>query len=64
MSEDITIVAVDDQPQNLRLLQAILSPRGYHVVPVSSGEEALARLPGSSADLVLLDIVMPAMDGY
>jgi adenylate cyclase len=64
MSEDITILAVDDQPQNLRLLEAILSPRGYHVVPASSGEEALERLPGSGADLVLLDIVMPAMDGY
>jgi adenylate cyclase len=64
MSEHITILAVDDQPQNLRLLEAILSPRGYDVVPVSSGEEALERLSGSGADLVLLDIVMPAMDGY
>jgi adenylate cyclase len=64
MSEDITILAVDDQPANLRLLEAILSPRGYHVVPASSGEEALGRLPGSGADLVLLDIVMPGMDGY
>lgn len=64
MSEDITILAVDDQSANLRLLEAILSPRGYHVVPASSGEEALGRLPGSGADLVLLDIVMPGMDGY
>jgi adenylate cyclase len=64
MSEDITILAVDDQPANLRLLEAILSPRGYHVVPASSGEEALGHLPGSGADLVLLDIVMPGMDGY
>jgi adenylate cyclase len=64
MSEDITILAVDDQPANLRLLEAILSPRGYHVVPASSGEEALGRLHGSGADLVLLDIVMPGMDGY
>jgi adenylate cyclase len=64
MSEDITILAVDDQPANLRLLEAILSPRGYHIVPASSGEEALGRLPGSGADLVLLDIVMPGMDGY
>ena len=64
MSEDITILAVDDQSANLRLLEAILSPRGYHVVPASSGEEALGRLPGSGVDLVLLDIVMPGMDGY
>jgi class 3 adenylate cyclase/CheY-like chemotaxis protein len=64
MSEDITILAVDDQPQNLRLLEAILSPRGYRVVGAHSGPEALDRLPGSAPDLVLLDIVMPAMDGY
>jgi adenylate cyclase len=64
MSEDITILAVDDQPQNLRLLEAILSPRGYRVVGAHSGSEALERLTGSAADLVLLDIVMPAMDGY
>jgi adenylate cyclase len=64
MSEDITILAVDDQPQNLRLLEAILSPRGYRVVGAHSGSEALERLPDSAPDLVLLDIVMPAMDGY
>jgi adenylate cyclase len=64
VTEDITILAVDDQPQNLRLLEAILSPHGYRVVRASSGEEALERLPGCGADLVLLDIVMPGLDGY
>jgi adenylate cyclase len=64
VSEDITILAVDDQPQNLRLLEAILTGRGYCVVPAHSGSEALDRLPGSAPDLVLLDIVMPGMDGY
>ena len=60
----ITILAVDDLPQNLRLLDAILSPRGYRVLTATSGEEALAMLPTSGADLVLLDILMPGMDGY
>jgi adenylate cyclase len=64
VSEDITILAVDDQPQNLRLLEAILTGRGYSVVPAHSGSEALDRLHGSAPDLVLLDIVMPGMDGY
>ena len=64
MSDVITILAVDDQPQNVRLLEAILTPRGYRVVGASSGEEALDRLTGSDVDLVLLDIVMPGMDGY
>ena len=62
--EPITIVAVDDLPQNLRLLDAILSPRGYRVLTAQSGEEALGMLPASGADLVLLDILMPAIDGY
>ena len=63
-TEDVTILAVDDLPQNLRLLDAILSPRGYRVLTAASGEEALAMLPGSGVDLVLLDILMPGMDGY
>ena len=63
-ADDVTILAVDDLPQNLRLLDAVLSPRGYRVLTASSGAEALAMLPGSGADLVLLDIIMPEMDGY
>jgi adenylate cyclase len=63
-ADSVTILAVDDLPQNLRLLDAILSPRGYRVLTATSGEEALALLPDSGADLVLLDILMPGMDGY
>ena len=43
----ITILAVDDLPQNLRLLDAVLSPRGYRLLTAASGEEALAMLPTS-----------------
>ena len=64
MTETITILAVDDQPANLRLLDAVLSPRGYRVIPATSGEQALELLPSSGIDLVLLDIVMPGIDGY
>ena len=64
MIETVTILAVDDQPANLRLLDAVLSPRGYRVVNASSGDQALGLLPSSGADLVLLDIVMPGIDGY
>jgi adenylate cyclase len=63
MAETITILAVDDQPPNLRLLDAVLSPRGYRVVQATSGEQALELL-SSDVDLVLLDIVMPGIDGY
>jgi adenylate cyclase len=64
MTETVTILAVDDQPANLRLLDAVLSPRGYRVIRASSGEQALELLPSSSPDLVLLDVVMPGIDGY
>jgi adenylate cyclase len=64
MTETITILAVDDQPANLRLLDAVLSPRGYRVVHATSGEHALELLPSTRVDLVLLDIVMPGIDGY
>ena len=64
MTETVTILAVDDQPANLRLLDAVLSPRGYRVISASSGEHALELLPSSGVDLVLLDIVMPGVDGY
>ncbi len=65
-SPQATVLVVDDQPQNIRLLDAILSPRGYDVRAAASGEEALAALDDADVDidLVLLDIVMPGMDGY
>jgi adenylate cyclase len=60
----VTVLAVDDQPANRRLLDAVLTPRGYVVVPASSGEEALSLLAEHDIDLVLLDVVMPGMDGH
>lgn len=64
MAEQITVLAVDDQPANLRLLDAVLTPRGYDVRTAGSGPEALDTLAKEDVDLVLLDIVMPGMDGY
>jgi len=59
------ILVVDDQPESIRLLHAVLSPRGYSVDSVSSGAEALERLAAEPVpDLVLLDVVMPEIDGY
>jgi class 3 adenylate cyclase/CheY-like chemotaxis protein len=58
------VLVVDDQPPNIRLLEAILTPRGYDVRAASSGKEALAAIDDGDVDLVLLDIVMPGMDGY
>src|SRR4051794_33359650 len=58
------VLVVDDQAPNVRLLEAILAPRGYDVRTASSGEEALAALERDDMDLVLPDIVMPGLDGY
>ncbi len=59
------ILVVDDTPENIRLLDAVLSPRGYTVDAVSSGAQALETLAEEPLpDLVLLDIVMPEVDGY
>jgi signal transduction histidine kinase len=58
------ILVVDDIPENVRLLEAVLAPRGYDVIPATSGEEALRLVEEHDPDLVLLDVVMPGMDGY
>lgn len=58
------ILVVDDQPQNTRLLEALLSPHGYSVLHASSGAEALELAWERKPDLVLLDVEMPGLDGY
>ena len=64
MDTEATILVVDDQAPNIRLLDAVLSPRGYRVVTAASGEEALDVLRHETPHVVLLDIMMPGMDGY
>jgi adenylate cyclase len=64
VTPDPLILVVDDVPQNVRLLEAVLSPRGFRVATASSGEEALEVLSKEHPDLVLLDILMPGIDGY
>ena len=64
MTDDEVVLVVDDLPQNVRLLDAVLSPRGYRILGAASGQQALNMLAVERPDLVLLDIVMPGMDGY
>ncbi|NJK34713.1 MAG: response regulator [Oscillatoriales cyanobacterium SM2_2_1] len=59
-----SILIVDDTPANLRLLQGILYTKKYTVRPVPSGKMALAAAFGMPPDLILLDIMMPEMNGY
>ena len=64
MDTPVTVLAVDDQSINLRLLDAVLAPRGHRVLTATSGADALAMLETEDVDLVLLDILMPGMDGH
>lgn len=58
------ILVVDDQPRNLQLLKASLSKEGFHVVTASSGDDALQKVEQQTPDLILLDVMMPGMDGF
>jgi CheY-like chemotaxis protein len=64
MSGDARILIVDDVSQNLRLLEAVLAPRGYDVISATDGDDALELVASAKPDLVLLDVVMPQPDGY
>ncbi|HXJ21305.1 MAG TPA: hybrid sensor histidine kinase/response regulator [Polyangia bacterium] len=59
-----TILVVDDNLQNREVAEGHLVGAGYRVVQAEGGAEALAILTGGSTDLVLLDVLMPGMDGY
>ena len=64
MSTLAKVLVVDDLPQNVKLLADLLGAKGYAVVTASSGPEALDKVESERPDIVLLDVMMPAMSGY
>ncbi len=64
MNHKPVIMVVDDFEKNLILLEAILTSIGYRVIMAKNGEEALEKALREPPDLILLDIMMPKMDGY
>lgn len=59
-----TILLVDDETRMLDLISLYLAPRGYNCIKLTSGSDALLYLETHSADLVLLDVMIPVMDGW
>jgi PAS domain S-box-containing protein len=64
VSESPGILVVDDQPDTLTALEALLAPLGHRIVTAHSGEEALRRLLDQDFGVIVMDVRMPGMDGF
>ena len=64
MSTETTILVVDDNRDNVEILRAFLESRGYRVASAEDGKSALAKVEEVEPRLVLLDVMMPGMDGW
>ena len=64
LAKKATIVAADDDPQLLRLMTRNLQLDGFDVLAASDGQQALELIENNALDLVLLDVMMPKMDGF
>jgi len=58
------VLVVDDEPMNRELMESQLIPLGYEVMMAVNGEDALAKVEESRPDVILLDVMMPGMDGF
>lgn len=63
-STDPTVLLVDDNAQNLKVLYETLKDRGYHLLIANDGEKALTLAHRHNPEVILLDIMMPGLDGY
>ena len=64
MSQKKTILIVDDEPRYVKLVEINLQTEGYQVRTASNGQEAVEAVAGDQPDLILLDVMMPIMDGF
>jgi putative two-component system response regulator len=60
----VRVLAVDDNIHNIELLDGLLSSRGYEVIRAMNGKEALEKVAETKPHIVILDVLMPVMDGY
>lgn len=64
MSQKATVLVVDDEPFNVDVLQQELEELGYQTITASNGQEALEQIKKHQPDLILLDLMMPVLDGF
>jgi DNA-binding response OmpR family regulator len=64
MNEDINILVVDDNQENLKVISSFLKEKQYRIALATDGESAIKILENNKIDLILLDIMMPGMDGF
>jgi len=64
MSQKATVLVVDDEPYNVDVLQQELEELGYETITASNGKEALEQIKKHQPDLILLDLMMPVLDGF
>jgi len=64
MSEQKTILIIEDSELNQRLLEAVLKPHGYRLLVAGDGEQGVALAQAEQPDLVLMDVLLPGMNGY
>jgi diguanylate cyclase (GGDEF)-like protein len=62
--EEMAILIVDDVPENIQILGKVLRGEGYKIAPAANGKRALEMIPKVKPDLVLMDVMMPVMDGF
>lgn len=64
MSQKAKVLIVDDEPFNVDVLQQELEELDYQVITASNGKEALEQIKKHQPDLILLDLMMPVLDGF
>jgi len=58
------VLVIDDDPTMIEMVEDFLESHGYHVIPATTGEQALTKAEISKPDVLILDVMMPGMDGY
>jgi CheY-like chemotaxis protein len=58
------VLVIDDDPTMIEMVKDFLESHGYHVIPARNGQEALGKAEISKPDVLIVDVMMPGMDGY